>query len=102
MKVKPRNTKVSGLLTPRFLRLDRRAAAELNHAGFGRVEQQRECREPLAHRIEETTCVVLMLEAGHQIFGVAHDDHVATGLSPSPAFGPQIEDVVQVDIAEEW
>ena len=72
--------------------IDRRAAAELNHAGLERVERQRECREPLAHRIEETTCVVLMLEAGHQIIGVAHDDHVATSLLPSPAFGPQIEE----------
>src|SRR6516165_4780277 len=84
------------------LAIDRRAAAELNHAGLDRVERQRECREPFAHCIEETTCVVLMLEAGHQIIGVAHDDHVATGLLPSPAFGPQIENVVQVDVAEEW
>src|SRR6516164_2948540 len=84
-----------------FLAIDRRAATELNHAGLDRVERQRECREPLAHCIEETTCVVLMLEAGHQIIGVAHDDHVATGLLPSPAFGPQIEYVVQVDVAEE-
>src|SRR6516164_1621563 len=98
MKVKPRNAKVSGLLTPRFLRL----TAELNHAGLDRVERQRECREPFAHCIEETTCVALMLEAGHQIIGVAHDDHVATGLLPSPAFGPQIENVVQVDVAKEW
>jgi hypothetical protein len=40
--------------------------------------------------------------AGHKIIGVAHDDHVATSLLPSPAFGPQIENVVQVDVAEEW
>jgi len=57
--------------------------------------------QPLTHRIEEATCVVLMLEAGHQIICVAHDDHVASGFSPSPAFSPQIEYVVQVDVAEE-
>ena len=84
-----------------FLAIDRRVAAELNHAGLDWVERQRECREPLAHRIEETTCVVLMLEAGHQIIGVTHDDHVATGFLPSPAFGPQIENVMQLDVAEE-
>jgi hypothetical protein len=33
-----------------------------------------------------------MLEAGHQIIGVTHDDHVATGPLPSPAVGPQIEE----------
>jgi hypothetical protein len=32
-----------------------------------------------------------MLEAGNQIIGIAHDDHVASSLLPSPAFGPQIE-----------
>ena len=84
-----------------FLAIDRRAAAELDHAGLARMERQRERREPLAHRIEEATCVVLMLETGHQIIGVAHDDHVASGLLLSPAFGPQIEYVVQVDVAEE-
>src|SRR5215470_5665912 len=85
-----------------YLAIYRGLASERNHAGHDRVERQRECRDPLAHCIEETTCVVLMLEAGHQIIGVAHDDHVATGLLPSPAFGPQIENVVQVDVAEEW
>jgi hypothetical protein len=42
-------------------------AAELNQAGLVRMERQRECLEPLTHRIEEATCVVLMLEAGYQI-----------------------------------
>jgi hypothetical protein len=65
------------------------------------MERQRERLEPLTHRIEEATCVVLMLETGHQIIGVAHDDHVAPGLAPSPAFSPQIEYVVQIDVAEE-
>src|ERR1700730_14883629 len=55
-------------------------------------------RQPLTHRIKEATSVALMLEASHQIIGVAHDDHVASGLVPSPAFSPQIEYVVQVDI----
>jgi hypothetical protein len=65
------------------------------------MDRQRECLEPLTHRIEKATGVALMLEAGHQIIGVAHDDHVASGLLPSPAFRPQIEYVVQVDVAEE-
>jgi hypothetical protein len=33
--------------------------------------------------------------------GIAHDDHVARGLVPSPAVGPQIESVVQVDVGEQ-
>src|SRR5215471_2150020 len=99
MKVKPKKAKVSGLPTPRFLW----SAAAWRPNSIKRVLSgwKRECLEPLTHRIEEATCVVLMLEAGHQIIGVAHDDHVASGLLPSPAFGPQIEYVVQVDVAEE-
>jgi len=30
-----------------------------------------------------------------------HDDHVAGGLVASPAFGPQIQNVVQIDIGQE-
>ena len=44
------------------------------------AERQRECLKPLTHSIEEATCIVLMLEAGHEVIGVAHDDHVASGL----------------------
>jgi hypothetical protein len=42
-----------------------------------------------------------VLEADSQIIGVSHDDHVAGGFAPSPALGPDIEAVVQVDIGEE-
>jgi hypothetical protein len=45
----------------------------------------------------ESTSVVLVFESGDQIVGVAHDDHIALGVLPSPAFGPEIEDVVQID-----
>ena len=34
------------------------------------------------------------------VVGIAHDDHVARGLAPSPALGPQVEHVVQVDIGK--
>src|SRR5450755_877661 len=71
-----------------FLAICRSTAAELNQAGLVRMERQCERLEPLTHRIEETTCVVLTLEAGHQIVCVAHDDHVASGLLPSPALSP--------------
>src|SRR5580704_13206612 len=54
-----------------FLVVGCRMAAELNQAGLVRMERQRECLEPLTHRIEEATCVVLMLEAGYQIIGAA-------------------------------
>jgi hypothetical protein len=37
-----------------------------------------------------------MLEADHDVVGVAHDDHVTRGLAPSPVLGPEVEDVVQL------
>ena len=55
-------------------------ASELDQAGLFRVERQRERVEPFTHRIEESTSVVLVLEAGYQIIGVTHDDQVALGL----------------------
>ena len=65
------------------------------------MERQRELPKSHAHRIEEATRVVLVLEARDYIIGVAHDDHVASGFAPSPAFGPKVHDVVQVDIGQE-
>ncbi len=76
-------------------------AAELDQAGLLRMERQSERLKPRTHRIEETTGVPLVLETGNQIVGVPHDDHVAGGLAPSPACGPQIEAVMQVDIGQE-
>ena len=79
----------------------RSIAAELDQAGLVWMELQSELLEPRSHRIEKTASVVLMLETQHQIIGIAHDNHVAGSLAPSPAFGPEIESVVQVDIGEE-
>src|ERR1700738_2579442 len=72
-------------------------ATKLDQAGLVRVERQRDLLKPHTHCIEEATGVVLMLEAGHQIIGIAHDNHVAGRLVPSPAPGPQGEGGGQVD-----
>jgi len=42
-----------------------------------------------------------MLEADDEIVGIADDDHAAAGFPPSPALGPEVEHVVQVDIGEQ-
>ena len=42
-----------------------------------------------------------MLETDNKVVGIAHDNHVARGLAPSPALGPKIKDVVQVDVGEQ-
>ena len=86
---------------PALLSLGRRMAAELDQSGLVRMQRQRELLQPLAHRVPEAPGVALVLKADHQVVGIAHDDHVARGLAPSPALGPKIEDVVQVDVGEE-
>ena len=43
----------------------------------------------------------LVFETDHDIVRITHDDHVACGLAPSPAFGPEIETVVQVGVGQE-
>jgi hypothetical protein len=43
-----------------------------------------------------------MLETDNEVVDIPDHDHVAHGLSPSPAFGPEIEDVVEVDVREQW
>ena len=76
-------------------------ATKLDQAGLVRMQRQRELLKPCAHCSEEPTGVGLVLEAGHHVIGITHDDHVASGFPPSPALGPQVEDVVQVDVGEQ-
>jgi hypothetical protein len=39
-----------------------------------------------------------VLEADNDVIGIAHDDHVAVGLPPSPLPDPEVEDVVPLDV----
>ena len=42
-----------------------------------------------------------MLEAHDCVIGVPDHDHVARGLAPSPAFGPEVEDVMKIYVREQ-
>jgi hypothetical protein len=78
-----------------------RIAAKLDQSGLVRVELQRKLLQPVSHHAQEALAVSLMLKAHHNIISIADDDHVASGLTPSPAFGPEIEHIVQVDVGQE-
>jgi hypothetical protein len=41
-----------------------------------------------------------MLEAHDCVIGVPDHGHVTRGLAPSPAFGPEVEDVMKIDVRE--
>src|SRR5271157_306487 len=86
---------------PALLAVLRRKAAELNQAGLVRMKRQRELPQPVAHRVPEAAGVALMLETDDKIVGVPDHDHVARSLAPSPALGPEIEDVVEVDVRKQ-
>src|ERR1700692_1577307 len=45
--------------------------------------------------------VRLVLEADDNVISIPHEDHVARGLVPSPALGPEVEHVMQVDVGEQ-
>ena len=57
--------------------------------------------EPQSHRVPEAPRVGFMLKAHNDVVGVAHDDDVAFGFSPPPLVGPEVEDVVQVDVSKQ-
>jgi hypothetical protein len=42
-----------------------------------------------------------MLEAHDQVVGIPDYDHVARGLASSPTVGPEVEDVVEVNVGEQ-
>ena len=86
---------------PAPLAVFRRKSSELDEPGLLRMKRQRKLLQPLTHRIEEAPGVNLVLKTDNKVVGIAHDDHVARGFAPSPAFGPKVEDVMQVDVAEQ-
>src|ERR1700722_15850169 len=100
MNVNPKKHKGLRFIETLSLALRRGMATKLNQPGLIRMERQRELLKSCSHRIEEATCLVLVLEANDQIVGVSHDDHLALGLAPSPAVSPEIKAVVQVDIGK--
>src|SRR5271166_2056455 len=91
----------SRLAQPALLSIGPCVAAELDQAGLLRMQRQRELLKPCAHHVEEPTSVSLVLEPGHNVVGIAHDDHVAGRLALSPAVGPEVEGVVQVDVGKQ-
>ena len=79
----------------------RRMAAELQQSRLLPMKLKLELLEPHSHRVPEAPSIGFMLEARHDVIGIAHDDHVAGGFTPPPSLGPEIEDVVQVDVGEQ-
>src|SRR5262249_48210118 len=78
-----------------------RKASELDEPGLLRMQRQRKLPQPLAHLVQEALGVALVLESDDEVIGIAHDNHVARGLAPSPALDPEVEGIVQVDVGKQ-
>ena len=101
MKVKPRKLKVSGLPSPRRLRLSAAKRPNSISRVFSGCSDSANSsnRSRIASRKRRAS--LSCSKPDDEVVGIAHDDHVARGLAPSPALGPQIEDVVQVDVGKQ-
>src|SRR6516225_497132 len=76
-------------------------AAKLDQAGLVQMQRERKLLYPYAQCVPEASGVGLVLETDDEVVGVPHNDHIALGLAPSPAVGPQIEHVVHIDVGEQ-
>jgi putative transposase len=74
---------------------------ELDQPRLVRVQLQPEPCEPAAKLVQEPFGVVSMLKAHDEVVRPARDDHLTVRVAASPPIGPQVEDIVQVDVGEQ-
>jgi hypothetical protein len=43
-----------------------------------------------------------VLETHDDVIGVAHNDDLTSGMALSPSIRPQVEDVMEIDIGQQW
>ena len=77
-------------------------AAELDQARFLRVEFQSEFEKAVPEFSETAFRISLFLEPDDEVIRVTDDDHVARCPALAPVRNPEIENVVQEDIRQEW
>ena len=74
---------------------------ELDQAGLLGVQLQVEPGETLHQVRLEPLGIRTMLKTDNDVVGETHDDHITLSLPIPPVPGPQIKDVVQVDVGEQ-
>ena len=76
-------------------------APELDQPGLLARKLKAERRESFAKVGDEPLRVPLVLEPRDVVVGVAHDDHITARVPAPPLVGPEVKDVVQVDVREQ-
>ena len=77
-------------------------APELNQAGLVRVQFQPELPHAVLPFGKEPLRVGTMFESQHRIIRKADHDHVTRGVMPAPVPDPQIENIMQEDVGQQW
>src|SRR5262249_17301208 len=75
--------------------------SELDQACLLGRQLQPEPREPFLQLGLEPLRILTMLKAHDEVIGKPHDDHVAARMTVPPLLGPEVEDVVQVDVCKQ-
>ena len=65
------------------------------------MQFQAELREPVAELREEPLGVISMLEARHVVVGKPHENDIPARVPTPPLVGPQVKDIVEVDVREQ-
>jgi hypothetical protein len=79
-----------------------RVSTELDQACLVRMHRQPELLHARAHLRQESLRIVQSLEADYAVVGVSNNDHVPTGVAVSPLLRPQVEDIMQVHVGQQW
>jgi hypothetical protein len=74
---------------------------ELDQAGLLGIQLQVEPGKTLHQVLLEPLGVGAILKTDNDVVGETHDDQITVSLPVPPVPGPQIKDVVQVDVGEQ-
>src|SRR5216683_2133199 len=75
---------------------------ELDQPRLARVQIQPELREPLAEIVQEPACILVILETHDEVVCETHDDDIPARNMTPPPVGPQVEDIMEVNVRQQW
>src|SRR5579872_1569251 len=79
-----------------------RIAAELDDPRFVGVQVQPELRQALAQFCQKPLCLRTILKAHDEVVSETDEDDIAVRSLLSPSLGPKVENIVQVEVRQQW
>src|SRR5260370_8716720 len=76
--------------------------AELDKAGFLRVQAERELGQAILEIVQETIRIMPVLEANDCIVVIPHADHTAPNVALAPLMDPEIADIMDIPVLKPW